>query len=83
MLPDDSYGCFDEYPEHVAQQSALCLSFPLIAEIVEGLLHRLPKPLPEYSWIEGQEFLVEPTNCFLVIHHIQRFLDRGRALAPT
>jgi hypothetical protein len=82
MFPDDPYRCFDEHPEHEAEPSPLCSSFPLIAEVVEGLLHGLPKLLPECLWIEGEEFLVERTNCFLVIRHMQRFLDRVSARAP-
>lgn len=36
---------------------------------MERLLHRLAKPLPEPSWIESEEFLVENTNCVVVIRH--------------
>ena len=42
--------------------------FPFLIEIIEGLLHGFPKPLPEPSWIEVEEFLVESTSCCLSIH---------------
>ncbi len=82
MFLDNPYGCFDEQPEHEAEPSWLCLLFPFIAEVIERLLHGLSKLLPEGSWIEAEEFLVESASCFLVIHHRQRFSDRVSALGP-
>ena len=62
MLSKNSYGSFDERPEYKAEQALLCLLFPFLIEIIEGLLHGFPKPLPEPSGIEVEEFLVESTN---------------------
>ncbi len=72
MFLDDPYGCFDEHPEHKAEQSLLRLTVPFVAEVIERLLHGLPQPLPECWWIEAKEFLVESTNCFLVKRHTQK-----------
>lgn len=63
----------NKQPEHEAKPFLLCLSFLFIVQIIESLLHRLPKPLPEGLWIEAEEFLVERTNCVLVIRHKQKF----------
>ena len=69
MFLGDSYGCFEECPEYEAEQPTICLPFPFIAQVVERLLHGLAKPLPEDSWIEAEEFLVESLNGVLVIRH--------------
>lgn len=68
MLPDDSQGCFDKYPENKSGPFVLRLLFPFIAQVVERLLHRLTKPLPESLWVESEEPPVKPTNYFLFIH---------------
>ena len=69
MLSKNSHGSFDEYPENSAEHSSIGLSFLFPVQIIERLLHGLSKPLPEPSWIEVEEFLVEGMNCVLVIHH--------------
>jgi hypothetical protein len=62
MFPDDPHGCFDKYPEHKTGPFVLRLLFPFVAQVIERLLHRLPKSLSEASWIESEEFLVKTTN---------------------
>jgi hypothetical protein len=60
MFPDDSQGCFDKYPENKSGPSGCYL--PFFVEIIECLLHRFSKPLPEASWIKSEEFLVKSMN---------------------
>ena len=62
MFPEDSHGCFDKYPENKSGPSVFRLLFPFIAQVVECLLHGLPKPFPKTSWVEAEEFLVRITN---------------------
>jgi hypothetical protein len=60
MFPDDPQRCFAKRPQYETEPSGLCLPFP--AEIVECLLHGLPKPLPKDSRIKSEEFLVKSMN---------------------
>jgi len=84
MLSKNSYGSFDERPEYKAEQALLYLLFPFLIEIIERLLHGFPKPLPEPSWIEAEEFLVEGMNCALVRHHSWSSVNiRGLTVAST
>jgi len=81
MLSKNSYGSFDEHPKDKAKQFFFRLTF-LIPKILECLLHRLCKPLLESWWIKIDEFFVESLNSLLLIHHMQRSLDRVSALVP-
>ena len=63
MFSNDSYGCFDKYPENKTGPSIFRLLFPFSAQIVERLLHGLPKLLSKTLWVEAEEFLVESTKC--------------------
>ena len=49
--------------------------FLFIVKIIERLLHRLPKPLPEPSWIQAKEFLVESLNHLLVITSLSGLIE--------
>jgi len=57
------------------------LSKPCIAEVVEGLLHGLSKPLPEAPWVEGKEFLVKSTSIeqhlFLILIAVRNTQETG------
>jgi len=81
MFPNDPDGCFGEYRKH--KESARGLVFPFIAEVMERLLHGLPKPLPELSWIEIDESFVKRTNVCLHLL-INRSLERrsNREIGP-
>jgi hypothetical protein len=39
--------------------------------------------LPEFSWIEGEEFSIESIYCSRLIHHRQRFSGRVSAAARS
>ena len=66
MFPDNSNGCFDKCPQHETEPSTFCLSLP--AEIIERLLHGLPKLLSEPAWIKGKKLFVENISRGLFIH---------------
>ena len=66
MLPNDSDSCFTEY----RQQEEALSGFLLITEVLERLLHGLPKTLPERSWIKGKKLFVERMNHVPVIQQI-------------
>lgn len=68
MFLNNGDGCLNEYRKN--KKSASGLLFLFMLEIVECLLHRLPKLLPKPARIEAEEFLVEHRNCALVINHI-------------
>ena len=81
MLSKNSYSSFEERPEYKAEQSLLRL--PLLStNVIEGLLHGLAKSLPEFSWIEVEEFPVENMNCSPVIRHTQSSSGKASALVP-
>lgn len=65
MLPQNSYGRFDEGPEYKARASTLRLS--LSVEIIERLLHGLSKLLLKFWWIQAEEFPVESMDYSLLI----------------
>ncbi len=81
MFPEDSQSCFDKYPENKSGPSVFRLLVPFIAQVVERLLHRLPESLPEASWIESEEFLVESAKGVWLIDHTQTSLDKASAVA--
>ena len=78
MFPDDSNGSFDKYPENKSGPSGSRLA-PFSAQVVEGLLHRLPQSLPEAMWIESEEFLVESAKGLWLKDHVRTSLDKGSA----
>jgi hypothetical protein len=58
----------------------LSLTLPFGVQIVEGLVHRLPKPLLEASGVEADELLVEARNGIIVRRHGRESLGRVFAL---
>lgn len=68
MFSHDSQGCFHECPKQPMEAACLCLSFEV--EIVEGLFHRLFKPLSKLTRIEAQKFPVKNMNGRLSVRHI-------------
>ena len=81
MFPNDSHRCLNEHPQNKAEPAWLCLSF--LVEIIERLLYRLAKMLPESSWVKVEEFLVEYSGSCLFIHK-NNFRNRlsNRSLEP-
>ena len=77
MFPKDSHSCLNEHPYNKTKPTGLFLSF--LTEIMERSLHRLAKLLPEPSWIEGKEFLVESLNNGFFIHRntLQNNIEPG------
>lgn len=67
MFSNDSDGCLAKYRYYEEATSGVI--FLVIAEISEGLLHRLAKPLLKPLWVKVEEFLVESTNHVLVKLH--------------
>lgn len=82
MFSKNSYGSFDERPKYKAEQFFFRLPF-LVTKVIERLLYRLCKLLPEGSWVEGQESPVELADGALFIHHKRRFSGKVSALAPV
>lgn len=79
MLSKNSDGSFDEDPKHKAEYSAFRSSL-LRAKVIERLRHRLSQLLPESSWIEDEQSLIEATNRVLFINHRQK--SSGKVSAP-
>lgn len=73
MLSKNSYCSFDERPNDKSDPVFLCM--PFLVEIMERLLHRLAKPLSEFSRIEGNELLVKGMNSWQVMYPMQTSSD--------
>ena len=69
MFANDPKSCFCKNCKQEESVARLLFWFP--AEIMECLLHGLPKPLPERSWIKSQKLFVESMNHVPVIQHIR------------
>ena len=67
MFANDSESCFGKNCQQEESMVRLLFLFP--AEVMECLLHGLPKLLPERSWIEAEEFPIESRNHVSVKRH--------------